>query len=70
MSNCVKCGKTLSSDEIGLHKKLINRGADRYMCLHCLADYFRVEESLLLERIEYFRSTGCLLFARRTDPHE
>ena len=26
MAQCITCGKTLSNDEIGLHKKLVNRG--------------------------------------------
>ena len=36
---CRKCGKTLTYDEIGIHKKMINRGATEFFCLACLAAY-------------------------------
>ena len=28
----MKCGKTLTNDEIGIHKKMINRGARQFLC--------------------------------------
>lgn len=63
MAQCMKCSRNLVPDEIGLHKKLINRGAREFMCLSCLAAYFRCEESLLKAKIEQFREQGCMLFA-------
>lgn len=65
MSNpevCKQCGKAVTRDEIAVTKKLINRGATRYMCIPCLAAYFEVKESDIEERIAYFRRTGCTLF--------
>ena len=62
MARCMTCGRELTSDEIGLHKKMINRGATSFMCLSCLAAYFHCEEKLLLDKIEQFRDLGCLLF--------
>lgn len=59
---CKKCGKKLSRDEVGLHKKMINRGAAEFFCITCLAEYFGVTEDSLRERIEHFREQGCLLF--------
>lgn len=59
---CKKCGKTLSHDEVGLHKKMINRGATEFWCITCLAAHFGVTEDSLRERIEHFRKQGCLLF--------
>ena len=59
---CKQCGKPLSRDEIGLHKKMVNRGATEYFCLHCLAAYFGASEDLLKEKIEQFRKDGCTLF--------
>ena len=58
----MRCGRPLSRDEIGLHKKMINRGATTYMCLSCLAAYFDVGEQKLKDQIEVFRKSGCLLF--------
>ncbi len=62
MAECIRCGKTLERDEIGLHKKLINRGAKEFMCLHCISKEFDCDEELLLKKIQDFKSTGCTLF--------
>ncbi|MBO7405729.1 MAG: hypothetical protein II889_12965 [Clostridia bacterium] len=59
---CMKCGKTLTNDEIGIHKKMINRGATEFFCLRCLAEFTHSTEDRLRERIEHFRAQGCLLF--------
>lgn len=59
----MKCARELSGDEVGLHKKMINRGAAEFMCLSCLAKYFDCEEELLLKKAEQFRAQGCMLFA-------
>lgn len=44
MAECFKCGRRLTVNEIGLHKRLINRGAEEYMCKACLAKHFYVSE--------------------------
>ncbi len=59
---CKVCGKPLSTDEIGIYKKMINRGADECMCIECLSREISVPVSALRERIEYFRRMGCTLF--------
>ena len=59
---CKRCGKVLSYDEIGIHKKMINRGATEFFCLTCLAQSIGSTEERLRERIEHFRKQGCLLF--------
>lgn len=61
--NCYICGKeTLSKNEIGLTKKLLNKNANRFYCLECLADYLEVDAELLLAKIEEFKEQGCKLF--------
>ncbi|MDD6094360.1 MAG: hypothetical protein PUC29_01275 [Clostridia bacterium] len=60
--NCIKCGKKLNYNEIGLHKKMVNRGATEFMCISCLSEHFKISEEELLRKIEYFRRTGCTLF--------
>lgn len=62
MEHCLKCGKALNHDEIGLHKKLCNRGATEFMCIDCLASHFEVSAELLKEKIEQFKKMGCTLF--------
>lgn len=59
---CKKCGKMLTSDEIGLHKKLFNRAAASFFCIDCSAEYFGVNTGLLEEKIRQFKETGCTLF--------
>ena len=60
---CVGCGRRLTRDEIAVTKKLVNRGATSFLCVPCLARRFEVTEADIRERIAYFRSTGCTLFA-------
>jgi len=62
MENCKKCGRSLKPLEIGATKKFINRGAEEFYCLPCLAAEFHVTEELLLQKIEHFRKQGCTLF--------
>lgn len=62
MSECIKCNRHLSEDEIGLYKKMINRGSEKFMCIHCLAEYLHTTEDVLRDDIEYFREQGCSLF--------
>lgn len=62
MSRCKNCGKEVSFNEIGLSKKLINRGATEFFCFDCLAKTFNCEKQLLENKIEQFKKQGCTLF--------
>ena len=64
---CVSCGRPVTRDEIAVTKKLINRGAAKFYCVPCLADYFDVKPEDILERIRYFKQTGCTLFVHEPD---
>lgn len=59
---CARCGRELVRDEIGLSRKLINRGTTTFFCLSCLAEDFKLPESELVEMIARFREAGCMLF--------
>ena len=60
---CYVCGKVpLTTNEIGLTKKLIDIKAERYYCLSCLAEYLVVSEEELLAKVEEFKEEGCTLF--------
>lgn len=61
---CKKCGRKLSRDEIGLHKKLFNRAAESFYCISCSAEYFGVTAALLEEKIIQFKEMGCTLFEK------
>jgi len=58
----MRCRKTLSHNEIGAHKRLINRGAEEFLCRECLAEKFRVSPELIDEKIRQFKENGCTLF--------
>ena len=54
MARCMQCQRELTGDEIGLHKKMINRGAAEFLCITCLAGVYHCEEELLRKKIEQF----------------
>lgn len=62
MSQCKSCGKDLTGNEIGLTKKLINRGSTEFYCINCLAEKFGCDVPLLEKKIEQFKKQGCTLF--------
>lgn len=59
---CLRCDRPLTRDETALTRKLLNRGATRFLCLRCLADHFDASVDQLAERIRFFREMGCTLF--------
>ena len=59
---CVRCGALLGKDDIGLTRKLINRGAEEFLCIACLADHFELTEDILRDKIREYRAMGCTLF--------
>jgi hypothetical protein len=59
---CIRCRAPLTNDEIGLTKKLINRGCTEFLCFACLAEHFQVTVSELRRKVEEFREMGCTLF--------
>ena len=59
---CIRCCAPLSRDEIGLTKKLINRGCTEFLCYHCLAKQFQVTVEDLRRKVAEFREMGCTLF--------
>lgn len=64
MEYCITCEKELAPDDIGFHKKMVNRGAEEFMCIECLSDYFGLSVEKAHEMIERFREQGCMLFAK------
>jgi predicted nucleic-acid-binding Zn-ribbon protein len=61
--NCYICGKeSLSKNEIGLTKKLLDMGSKRFYCLDCLAKYLEVDTEFLIAKLEEFKEQGCKIF--------
>ena len=44
---CFQCGRTLSSDEIAVYRRLVNRAAEQCLCISCFAKEFSVTEELI-----------------------
>ena len=65
MAHCKECGRSLTNDEIALHKKIYNRGAEEFFCIDCSSRYLNVPVELLREKIVEFKRMGCTLFERR-----
>lgn len=59
---CVRCGALLGKDDAAMTRKMINRGAETFYCLSCLADHFELTEEILREKIKEFKAMGCTLF--------
>ena len=60
---CSRCGRALEDDEIAIYRRMVNRAAQHFLCVSCLAEAFGVAEALVYEKIEHFRAMGCTLFA-------
>lgn len=60
---CTVCGSALTADEIALYKKMVNRGAEEFCCIRCLAGHFNVGTDSLYKKIMQFRADGCTLFS-------
>ncbi len=62
--NCKNCGKeNLSGDELAIYRKMVNREASEFLCIDCLADYFKCSRSDIEDRINYYRKCRrCALF--------
>lgn len=58
----MQCGKTLTRDETAIYRRLINRGAQEYLCIDCLASHFKCPRAMIEQKIEHFKSIGCTLF--------
>ena len=60
---CSKCGAALESDDIAIYRKLVNRGADSFWCIDCLADDLGCTRAAIENLIDYYRQSGeCTLF--------
>ena len=62
MSVCVKCGKTLTYNEIGAYRKFVNRGGKDCLCEECLAKRLVISPERIDQKIEEFKLQGCTLF--------
>lgn len=60
---CKKCGAPLGGDDIAIFRKLVNRMAEEFFCIDCLADYFDCPREEIEKRIRWYRESGeCTLF--------
>ena len=60
---CFQCGRPLSSDEIAVYRRLVNRAAEQCLCIFCFAKEFSVTEELIRQKIRQFKEMGCTLFS-------
>ena len=60
---CRNCHSRLHRDEIAIYLRLVNRNAKEYLCIPCLAKYFRCSEDDIHLRIKRLKDMGCTLFS-------
>lgn len=61
--SCRKCSSPLTGDAIAIYRKLINMGAESFLCINCLAEHFGCSPEDIEELIKYYRESGeCTLF--------
>ncbi len=60
---CISCGSSnLDKDAIGINKKLLGEGIEKFYCIDCLASYLDTTVDELNDKIEEFKEDGCRLF--------
>lgn len=60
---CKNCEAILLGDEIAIYRKLVFRGAEEFLCIDCLSQYFSCNRQAIEDRIKYYRDSGnCTLF--------
>jgi len=63
MKACYNCGKEILGDESAIYRKLVNKLAEKFLCIPCLAVHFNCEESRIRGLIKFYRENGiCSLF--------
>ena len=58
----MQCGRQLTFNDIGAHKKFINRGSRQFFCKKCLAEKLDITVEDIDRKIEQFKLQGCTLF--------
>ena len=54
-TTCRTCGAPLHGDDIAIYRKLVYRGAEDFLCISCLADYFKCPKEEIEKRIHHNR---------------
>lgn len=62
MNTCKTCNKYLTTNDIGLYKRLVSMVNDDYLCKECLAKRFNCDVKILDEKIKQYKEMGCTLF--------
>ncbi len=61
--NCMECGAELFADDIAIHRKLVQRNAEEFYCIDCLAELMGRTRQEIEKLIKYYRDSGqCTLF--------
>ncbi|MDF2587813.1 MAG: hypothetical protein K0S41_1654 [Anaerocolumna sp.] len=62
-NRCRQCNKVLTRDEKAIYYRLVNRAATDFLCIPCLAEYFKCRVSDIEDRIISLKKMGCTLFS-------
>ena len=50
---CKDCGENIFADDIAIYRKLVNRNADDFLCIDCLADRLDCTREAIEKLIKY-----------------
>ncbi|GEM_PF-2220489 len=67
---CDTCGVPIDEIQVGLSKKLINRGTKIFWCADCLSKMSGYPKEVFPDMVVRFRRMGCTLFRPWTDADE
>jgi len=59
---CCLCEAYLEKICIGMNKKILGRGINKFFCMECLGGHLDTTTEELLITIEDFKAQGCKLF--------
>ena len=59
---CIKCGKQTDLLDRGMYRKIVNRGAEEFLCLCCLGEKFKIPEETLREKALSLQRNCALFF--------
>jgi hypothetical protein len=63
MKACLHCGKEILGDESAIYRKLVNKLAEEFLCIPCLAVYFNCAQARIRDLIRFYRESGtCAMF--------
>lgn len=63
--HCHDCDCIISNEEIALNLKLLGKHIGKLSCYACLSKALGMKEEKLMNMVDFFITSGCILFQKR-----